>query len=90
MVLEVHAEQVIGLPLMPLGSVPDIRHGGDDAIVTRHFDFKRNFMAQSRRMQVIDHVERFLWPIIDTAQTHERVELQVRIMPQIVTHSMDG
>jgi len=90
MILKAHAEQVIGLPLMPLGSVPDIRHCGDDAIVTWHFDFERDFMAQSRRMQVIDHVEHFLWPIIDTAQSHERVELQVMIMPQIVTLSMDG
>src|SRR4029434_1540019 len=45
MVLKAHAKQVISLPLMPLGSVPDIRHCGDDAIVTWHFDFERDFMA---------------------------------------------
>src|SRR5712691_2407342 len=45
MVLEAHAEQIVGFSLVPLGSVPDITHCGDDAIVTWYLDFERDFMA---------------------------------------------
>src|SRR5882724_7437458 len=90
MVFEVHAEEVIRFPLMPLGGVPDITHRWDHSIVTRHLDLERDFMAQGRGVKVVDHAECFVWPIINATQTHERVKQHIRVVPQILAYLMDG